>query len=307
MRLELYLSSSSHFNILYIIYLFCWNRMLTLIQLCGRGLQSSGTQKATQATWNNHALPPFELKEERGLIFYLVFQVTTELWANVGEVKKAQEGTEKVKWQLNWLIDFKPPLFMAHFSIVDLQSVFFFQINLTWIKCFSIHVMFQNTGGFPILSVFHLSTCVSAFSYACVGWGVDVWSCKVRSILGMKFDFKSRCRIWAYFWTQIAKAGTLILICPFELPFSSKVGVSYLKPSLNVCWLSVFGIVLTERTAIVALQSRLSQKADLLSQMMWNDELSTGLRLLWRALWCSILCGEYTHLSSDKPHQIMWK
>lgn len=52
--------------------------------------------------------------------------------------------------------------------------------------------------------------------------------------------------------------------------------------------------------AIVALES---QKKDLPHQMRGNDELSTMLRLPWRAGWSSILCREYILLSFDRIHR----
>lgn len=69
-------------------------------------------------------------------------------------------------------LDFSPPLFAAHFSNLDLKSVFLSPINGEDVKkmCFSVfaerRATFQNSGDVGDI-MGHLSACVSVLRYAC--------------------------------------------------------------------------------------------------------------------------------------------
>lgn len=115
------------------VYLVCWSYTLIVSQRSGGGLmQPEPHREPPSPPETISALPPLELKGERGLIFNVAFHTTTESWANA-------EGV----------------LVCLHtFSVADLKHVFSL-INLIWINCvFSIlaehRVMFQNSGDIQI-------------------------------------------------------------------------------------------------------------------------------------------------------------
>lgn len=113
----------------------------------------------------------------------------------------------------------------------------------------------------------------------------------------------------AKLWLRQPKAGpeptySLIWGVYTGRKWESDVQISFSR-SAPIVWNPLWSSF-TERTAVAAVQSRLSQRGDLPPQMIWNNEVSTGLGRLWCTLRYSMLRGEYTlFLSFDKPRHVM--